>query len=272
MKYLLTITEMAKLRNTTSETLRYYDKIGLFKPDYVSGSGHRYYSIRQYEKLGTILELKKMGMPLSEIQEYFAYRNYNKSINMLKDYQKRFEEKLNKQIEINRIMKNKIEFLETLSELPEMESVFEMEYPDRYMLTFHQESGDMEEHALLFSKLERHIKEQIPVIASDRMGVFSDESLLKPNEQMIPAFPMIMVSPEAGDEKYLHKIPEGRYVCMYYKNGILEKYDKSFEIIKKYITEKGYRIAGWILQFYKLDVTLTNDRKETIIEIQVPVK
>ncbi|MGM9936546.1 MAG: MerR family transcriptional regulator [Candidatus Ornithomonoglobus sp.] len=272
MRYLLTITEMAKLRNTTSETLRYYDKIGLFKPDYVSDSGHRYYSIRQYERLGTILELRQMGMPINKIQKYFDNRNYKQSIEILRDYQKEFEEKLNELMQLNEAMTNKIKFLESLSELPEMETVFETEFPERYMITFNQESGDMEEHAMHFTKLEAHIKERIPVIASDRMGVFAGEILLQPNEEMIPAFPMIMVSPLSADEEYLKKIPAGKYVCMYYKNGILEKYDKSFEIIKEYIREKNYRISGWILQFYKLDVTLTNDRKETILEIQIPVK
>ena len=104
------------------------------------------------------------------------------------------------------------------------------------------------------------------------MGVYSTEILLQPSEQMIPAYPMIMVSPGFSDEKYLKKIPAGRYVCMYYKNGILEKYDPSFELIKRYIREKGYKISGWILQLYKLDVTLTNNREETILEIQIPIE
>ena len=136
MKYILTITEMAKLRNTTSETLRYYDKIGLFKPDYISESGHRYYSIRQYEKLGTILELKGMGMSLTEIQQYFDNRNYQKSVEQLKEYQKKFEENLKQQMELNTVILNKIAFLEGLAELPEMETVFEADFPERYMLTF----------------------------------------------------------------------------------------------------------------------------------------
>lgn len=33
-KDLLSITELAKLRRVTSETLRYYDRIGLLKPVY----------------------------------------------------------------------------------------------------------------------------------------------------------------------------------------------------------------------------------------------
>lgn len=50
-RYVLSISELAKLKNITTETLRHYDRIGLLKPDYVTESGRRMYSIRQYERL-----------------------------------------------------------------------------------------------------------------------------------------------------------------------------------------------------------------------------
>ena len=74
-RYILSISEFAKLKNITTETLRHYDRIGLLKPAYVTKSGRRMYSIRQYERLGTILELRAIGMTLNEIQEYFDNRN-----------------------------------------------------------------------------------------------------------------------------------------------------------------------------------------------------
>ena len=61
MQDIISITEMAKLRKITTETLRHYDRIGLLAPAY---TGYRYYSITQYEKLGTIRELKNLGMSL----------------------------------------------------------------------------------------------------------------------------------------------------------------------------------------------------------------
>ena len=270
-RYVLSISELAKLKNITTETLRHYDRIGLLKPEYVADSGRRMYSIRQYEKLGTILELRTIGMSLNEIQEYLNHRNVQKSISILKEYQQKFERKLKEQIQLNEIMIEKLKFLEGLSNLPEMENVFEEIFPPRYMVTFGKESGDREEHAMAFTKLENYIKEKIPIIASDRVGVFTDERLLVPNDNLISAIPMLLVSPKNADETYLKKIPEGKYVCMYYKNGILEKYDPSFEKIKEYIWEKGYKICGNILQIYKIDVTLSNDREETVMEIQVPV-
>ena len=65
----------AKLRQVTSETLRYYDRIGLITPDYVDPqTRYRYYSIRQYEKLGTIKELRQLGMSIHDITHYFLGR------------------------------------------------------------------------------------------------------------------------------------------------------------------------------------------------------
>lgn len=271
-RYVLSISELAKLKNITSETLRHYDRIGLLKPDYVDQKGYRYYSIRQYERLGTILELRKIGMSLNEIQEYFNNRNFQKSITMLEEYQSKFEKKLLEMQALNETLMQKLDFLRSLDELPKMETVFEEEFPVRYMVTFGKECGDREEHAMAFTRLENYIKEKIPIIASDRVGVFADERLLIPDKKLIPAVPMLLVSPKYADDTYLKRIPSGKYVCMYYKNGILEKYDPSFEIIKAYIRDKGYEIAGDIFQIYKIDVTLTNDPEETVLELQIPVR
>lgn len=271
-KYILTITEMARLKNITSETLRHYDRIGLLKPDFVSGSGIRSYSICQYERLGTILELKQMGLSLKEIRDYMENRNFQKSMELLKKYQRRFEEKLDEQTRLNEIMKQKLSFLDRLSDLPSMETVFEQHFPERYMVTFGKPSGDREEHAMAFAKLENCLHENMPILASDRIGVFSDISILTPGEELVGAVPMILAPGAGADREYMRQIPEGDYVCMYYKNGTLEKYDPSFERVKNYIREKSYRIDGMILQVYKLDVTLTSNREETVLELQVPVK
>lgn len=102
-----------------------------------------------------------------------------------------------------------MKFLESLSELPEMETVFETYFPERYMVTLGEESGDREKHAMAFTMLENYVREKIPILASDRVGVFSDERLLEPNDQLISAVPMLLVSPKNADEAYLKKSPKG---------------------------------------------------------------
>lgn len=272
MRYILSISEFAKLNGITTETLRYYDRIGLLKPAGISENGWRYYSIRQYEQIRTIIELREVGMSLEEIQDYFDDRNLQKSIDMLTEAERRMESEVHRKQKICDSMRRKVEFLKSLDSLPDMKTVFEEDFPERYMITFQKKSGSREEHAMEFTKLTGKLNSDIPILASDRVGVYADEMLLVPNHELIGAVPMLLVSPDEVQARDLNRIPAGHYVCMYYQNGILEKYDPSFEILKQYIREKDYQICGNILQVYKIDVTLTSNSEETVMEIQVPVE
>ena len=71
-----TIGKMAKLNNVTEQTLRLYDKMGLFKPAYVDEhNGYRLYDIGQSARLDIIQYLKNLGMTLKEIKEIFDSKN-----------------------------------------------------------------------------------------------------------------------------------------------------------------------------------------------------
>ncbi len=58
----------SKMNKITVKTLRYYDEIGLFKPNYVDEvTGYRYYSSSQLPRLHRIIALKNIGFSLNEI-------------------------------------------------------------------------------------------------------------------------------------------------------------------------------------------------------------
>ena len=76
MKDLFTIGETASLFNVNIRTLRYYDKIGLLRPEWVDpDTGYRYYSTKQFERLNTILYLKALKVPLEKISFFFKSKN-----------------------------------------------------------------------------------------------------------------------------------------------------------------------------------------------------
>ena len=113
MKEIISITEMAKLRNISTEPLLRYDRIDLLKPVHVDpDTGYRYYSITQYEKIGTIRELKNLGMSLREIMEYFDNRNVESSRILLTEQKKKIDEQIDKLIRIRQEINAKIDFLD----------------------------------------------------------------------------------------------------------------------------------------------------------------
>jgi len=62
------IKELAELCKTSAKTLRFYDSLGLLKPDYVDKfTDYRYYSAYKIDEYNKIAALKDMGFTLSEI-------------------------------------------------------------------------------------------------------------------------------------------------------------------------------------------------------------
>ena len=270
---LLSITELAKLRQVTSETLRYYDRIGLITPDYVDPqTRYRYYSIRQYEKLGTIKELRQLGMSIHDITDYFSGRNLRKSHQLLLHQLELLEEEIRKQQLLSEILRRKLHFLSEITPPPPVDKVFCRAFPQRYMITFGEPAGGSREHAFAFTRLERYLDEVAPLLASHRIGVYADWHLLEPSDDYIPAVPMIFVERDAIESEHKRTIPPGDYLCMNYRRGELERYHPSFARLHTYMAEHGWVLNGMIFQFYKIDVTLTSDPDETLMEIQVPVR
>lgn len=67
------IGEFSKLTKTTVKTLRYYDEMGLLKPEEVDGfTGYRYYSTRQLYPLQRILALRQAGLSVDETRRILA--------------------------------------------------------------------------------------------------------------------------------------------------------------------------------------------------------
>lgn len=67
---MFSIGVFSKINKVTTKTLRYYEDIGLLKPDYVDRfTKYRYYTTEQIPKLHEIITLKQMGLSLNAIKE-----------------------------------------------------------------------------------------------------------------------------------------------------------------------------------------------------------
>ena len=65
---MLKIGEFSKLAQVSVKTLRYYDELGLLRPDWVDRyTGYRYYALQQLPRLNRILALRELGFSLVQI-------------------------------------------------------------------------------------------------------------------------------------------------------------------------------------------------------------
>ena len=64
-----TVNQLAQISGVSKRTLRYYDEIGLLRPERVNPNGYRIYGQMQVDLLQQILFYRELGLPLEEIRE-----------------------------------------------------------------------------------------------------------------------------------------------------------------------------------------------------------
>jgi len=72
-----TVKKLAALAGVSPRTLRFYDEIGLLKPQRINSSGYRIYTTAQADKLQQILYYRELGMDLEEIKTLMYSNSYN---------------------------------------------------------------------------------------------------------------------------------------------------------------------------------------------------
>ena len=89
------IGEAAEIANTTSETLRHYDRIGLVRPSRKDKwTNYRYYTKQDIVRINTVRALQVMDLSLDEIRKVLAYDDLGKIVEFLSRAEKKADEKI----------------------------------------------------------------------------------------------------------------------------------------------------------------------------------
>lgn len=72
-----TIKNLAALAGISTRTLRYYDEIGLLRPNRISPSGYRIYGRGEVDALQQILFYRELGVGLDEIKNILTSPDFN---------------------------------------------------------------------------------------------------------------------------------------------------------------------------------------------------
>lgn len=268
----LTITELARYRKISSDTLRYYDRIGLVKPNYVDKTnGRRYYSMEQCEHLGTIKELRKLNLSLHEIENFMNDRNLDKTSQILNKHLSVLRAEIEEKEKLMHILEEKLDFLSCIRSA---EFFFDMpvikELPKRYVIKGACSKFATSRTAIEFMKLEESLETESPILATNKVAMIIDDSIADSTANA-EVCPMLFCSEKESQMKNFSEISGGKYICAYHADS------KSYlgEIIAKmkyYADDAGYDMENSGILIYQVDITLTDHQNETVIELQYPVR
>lgn len=265
------LTEMARRRKISSRTLRYYDQIGLFQAAYVDPeTGYRYYHPDQYEKLGTLLELRKLNFSLNEIREYFSDRNISKSRQMLIAHQDELRREIEEKQQLLNEVSDKVEFIDKVERGNIPEGKYQVkEFPERYLIMDIADRSDPQSEGTSFMHLEGHLNETAPILASDRIGCccFAENAEGFRDSDNWNAAIFDVTGKAVRQLEHFRILPAGRYLTVIHRN-YQKEFAERLQGMCEYAESHGLKIQGTGMYRMVIDVTLTDQAEETVVDYQ----
>lgn len=144
------IQQVARMSGVTARALRYYDEIGLLRPDRVGTNGYRYYESPQLLRLQQILLLRDLGLDLATIGAVVdAERD---PIEALRRHHRRLLEERGRLDRLASTVAATIKYLEEGTDMP-AENLFKgFEFTPQYIERQAQRAPDQPEIAEMRSK------------------------------------------------------------------------------------------------------------------------
>ena len=202
------VGEAAKAANTTAETLRHYDRIGLVKPSKKDEWTHyRYYTEQDIVRLNTVRALQLMDLPLQEIKRVLEYDDLEKIIAFFQQAEKRADEKIAAlQFSKAKIQLAKADYVRNLELQRQSRSAFLKEYPQRVILL--SDTLEMPTLENLWNYLS-HFYETLPPALREQFS-FEDLAGIYTEGERVRLF---AVCTRYAELEGLKTLPEGRYLC-----------------------------------------------------------
>ena len=208
MKKYFSVGEAAKAVNTTSETLRHYDRIGLVKPSKKDEwTNYRYYTEQDIVRLNTVRALQHMDLPLQEIKKVLEYDDLEKIVDFLSAAEIKADEKIKAlQYSKSKIQLAKADYERKLKLRPKPSGTFIKDFSERVILL----SDTLELPTLdkLWNYLEHFYEKVTPDLKDqfafeDLAGIYTEDGLTK----------LFAVCTRYVQMDGLKVLPKGRYLC-----------------------------------------------------------
>lgn len=238
-----TIGETALLLGVSTQTLRYYDKVGLLIPKYIDDSNnYRYYGYEQFHYIDKIKYLQSFGLSLEEIKVIINSEGVENLITYLKRKKSEKEEEL---LDLQQKIKDIEWYINYFIYLDKNKitdnMVYKRELPERYVIKSPcysgQELADME----IGLAGVKSRKEYIGLKFRRQYGYKIDFSkLMECKFSPYEYFTFLSEKPKI-DESLYDKLPAGKYIC--FKIQILNENWNS-KIFEKYFGKnKNIKLA-----------------------------
>ncbi|SHJ85596.1 DNA-binding transcriptional regulator, MerR family [Dethiosulfatibacter aminovorans DSM 17477] len=272
------IGEMSNLFGISKQTLRHYDKIGLFEPLYINEkTGYRYYELNQFYILLHIQELKQAGISLARIKEYIDVKDTGLLKNTLSDIEEDIDSQIKDLImkkEVAKELRNYLSMIDSANAgnenryfgLKGIENRFYIEIAIDFTMDQLNEMIELIIELLVVANENHGFKLTNPVFLR-----INKENLMSKKFNYYNGIGTIIES--TGEENFHYSdniLKKCKYVYTYHYGSYSSMVD-SYEALYNHITENKYVIAGDSIEIARVNALHVDNPKEFVTEIQIPI-
>lgn len=256
------VGEIAKLFKMTTQTLRFYDKMGIFKPSYINPkNSYRYYTLSQFEILTMINYLRSLDMPLEDIKAYFDEKSEKSLVEILERELKKTNEKIQSFNSVKLRLQEEILITKNRDRFDNID----VHYFKKRMVAFHLlNSANLQEthHAFgILSSRYAHLKDM-------RFGTIIGENSMKRGKYQFHST-FLFIEKDSDMDGLPYFLQEGEYLCSVSTGGHVEQ-EKTFCKLINHINEKNLEING---DGILLLLSHNHSKNSKILfELQIPIK
>lgn len=262
-----TIGQFAAMHGINKKTLMWYDEIGLLKPAFVRANGYRCYTYKQSGMLETILMLRALHMPLSDIADFMADRSAPALASLLTDKLAEVDEMIRYLEELRTVMEKRRAEMRQLCVI-DVDAIAVVEEPaDQYHLTVEtspdltlaqgavQVTAAIQAHQLTACRDIRY--GALLPLAAIEAGRYDDYSAL------------LITLPLARRDGADRVQPAGRYLRAYCQ-GPWEGLAARYQAMCAYAAEHGLDLIGDAYES-GINDAIAGSMAETITQIEIAV-
>lgn len=275
MENKFTIGQMSKLHNVPVKTLRYYDEIGLFKPNEVDPeTGYRYYSVEQFKLLDIITYLKMLGVPLKEIKKQISNRDIHEFKKTLYNHQKITELKIRELEMAKKKIEERIKEIEAAGNISDIGVPFIKTLDARTVIQLHEPIRTIYDLELSLRKIKSHSYRFASIIIGKVGFTLSERQVRRQNFSEYSSIFLLLEEVEKGhlprDLELVATLPAGEYACIYYR-GAHSDAPPYVQRLYEHLQQQRYRVKGDFIIRTIIDRYVSKNADEHLSEIQVQI-
>ncbi len=261
----LTIGQMARLHHINKKTLLFYDLAGVFSPAFSGENGYRYYSYSQCRLLEKILFLRRLGVPVEDIQQQLKTAKAVDTLHFFSEQREKNLEHIRTLREYDRVLRQKEEELrEALLVCPETIEVRKM--PEQKYIVSGPSEGD--------SEISRFFSDILAQVGVEHLYYYSFGSILD-RENLLAGkieYSRYFVLHRRGMKGVCPVLrPAGDYLVAYRRRGP-DSAGLAYERIRGYAQRHGLMFSGDAFERQLMDEFNTSASEEFLVEILIPVE